>query len=126
MDKKIKVYGKTKEYVIGKIEKYKFPKLSIKYLDLDGNKNYDYITKLYQFDFTTEKIKELDNKIKNKEKELKSLLSISEEDLWEQELDEFIVEYNKWLKDNKEIDTPILNKATKKKTKRKKKVLSLR
>jgi len=126
LDKKIKVYGKTKEYVIGKIEKYKFPKLSIKYLDLDGNKNYDYITKLYQFDFTTEKIKELDNKIKNKEKELKSLLSISEEDLWEQELDEFIVEYNKWLKDNKEIDTPILNKATKKKTKRKKKVLSLR
>jgi len=125
IDKKIKVFGRKKDEVISRIEKLKFPRLTTSYPSSDKDKSYDYIIKLYHFDFTKEKIEELDKLIKNKQKELNTLLTTSEKDMWLKELDELQEHYQKWDQETKPIDD-VVSKTKKKikiktKTKTKKK-----
>jgi len=124
IDKKIKVFGRKKDEVIARIEKLKFPKLATAYPSSDKDKSYDYIIKLYHFDFTREKIDELDKLIKNKEKQLKTLLLTSEKDMWLKELDELEEHYKIWDENTKPDDdnVTLVKRKTKavKKTKKKK------
>lgn len=115
IDKKIKVFGRKKDEVISRIEKLKFPKLTTSYPSSDKEKSYDYIIKLYHFDFTKEKIEELDKLIKNKQKELNTLLTTSEKDMWLKELDELQEHYQKWNQETTPMDEVITK--TKKKSK---------
>ena len=73
---------------------------------------------MYYFDFTKEKINELDNLIEKKTKQLTSLLNTSEEDIWKKELDELVVKYDEWIKENEPVETEVKVKT---KTKRRKK-----
>ena len=73
---------------------------------------------MYYFDFTKEKINELDNLIEKKTKQLTDLLNTSEEDIWKKELDELVVKYDEWIKENEPVETEVKLKT---KTKRRKK-----
>ena len=121
IEEKIIVFKRRKNDVIKDIEKFKFPKLS-------ENKSFDYITNMQLFSLTKEKIQELENRIKNKEKELKKVIKKSEINMWKEELNEFIKKYDIWHdKRVSEFEKNIIHteeiKKSKKKTvvKRKKK-----
>lgn len=119
IDKKIKVFGRKKDDIISRIEKLKFPKLAHNYPSLEQDRNYDYIIKLYYFDFTKEKISDLDNLIDKKMKQLTDLLNTSEEDMWKQELDELVVKYHEWIKENEPVETEVKVKTKAKRRKKK-------
>ena len=67
-------------------------------LKINDEKSYDYITNIPLFHLTEEKINELNEKYKNKEEELKDIIKTSEIDIWKKELEEFVIEYKKFLK----------------------------
>ena len=112
-------FGRKKDEVIARIEKLKFPKLATAYPSLDKDKSYDYIIKLYHFDFTKEKIEELDKLIQNKEKQLKTLLLTTEKDMWLKELDELELHYKIWNETTKPDDDHVNTVKRKTKTVRK-------
>ena len=73
---------------------------------------------MYYFDFTKEKINELDTLIEKKTKQLTNLINTSEEDMWKQELDQLVVKYHEWIKENEPVETEVKVKT---KTRRRKK-----
>ena len=121
LKKKIVVFKQKRATIINKIKEYEFPKLAVG----KESKSYDYITNLSLFSFTLEKIEELENKLKDKEKELALVKSTSELNMWKKELNEFKSAYKKWYnKKTKDFDKNINNKikivTSKKKTSLKK------
>ena len=92
IDKKIIIFMKKKDEIIEKLEKLKFPKLS----NVGNDKSYDYITNIPLFNLTEEKIEELKNKLKEKEKELEYVKVTSPIQMWKIELKELLKEYTNW------------------------------
>ena len=99
--------------------------------EIFGEKSYDYITSIPLFNLTEEKIEELNNKLKEKEKELEYVKVTTPIQMWKIELKELLKEYNTWfdIKEKEfnnnitgEINISKLNKKTdiKKKNKVKK------
>ena len=97
IDKKIIIFRKKKDEIIEKLEKLKFPKLS----NVGNDKSYDYITNIPLFNLTEEKIEELKNKLKEKEKELEYVKITTPIQMWKIELKELLKEYTTW-QDSKE------------------------
>lgn len=113
IENKIIIEKRKKNDVLDDLEKMKFPKLSLKVRATDDQKTYNYITNMELFSLTYEKIEELNNEYNNKLKELEDYKKKTLEQLWNNELTEFINEYNKVMKD--------FNKNNKNNTKNKKK-----
>jgi DNA topoisomerase-2 len=127
IDEKIIIFKKKKNEIIQKLEELNFPRLS----NTGEDKSYDYITSIPLFNLTEEKIEELNNKLKEKEKELEYVKVTTPIQMWKIELKELLKEYNTWfdLKEKEfnnniagEINISKLNKKTdiKKKNKVKK------
>ena len=79
MDDKIKVFRQKKENIIQQLEEYQFKKIE---------DTYDHLLKIPLYQFTYEKIEELNNQKTNKEKEYKILLQSTKEDLWKNDLNQ--------------------------------------
>jgi DNA topoisomerase-2 len=93
---KIVIKKKKRQYIINKLEHYDFPKLSVK---MGSEVSYDYLTSMSLFSLTYEKMNELKNEMDNKLKEIDIYKNTTCHELWNKELDEFLVTYKKWLKD---------------------------
>jgi DNA topoisomerase-2 len=89
--KKIVIEKQKKDAIINKLQEYKFPRLS-------DNFSYDYLLNMSLYSLTYEKIEELKNKVNNKEEELENILSLTEKNIWKNELDEFVLHYKVFLK----------------------------
>lgn len=98
-------------------------------IDVDGapkeiskiKKSYKYLTDLPLFSLTDEKINELNELCKQKEKVLSDYRETKCTDMWKKEIDEFIEEYTPWEKKVEELQNSNINKKQKKtKTKTKK------
>jgi DNA topoisomerase-2 len=108
LDKKIIIERQKKENIIQKLVHYKFPQLDTSFRSKDAS--YDYLTNMYLFSLTEEKIEELKKKIDNKEEELKTVKSTTEIEMWKRELDELVLKYEEQLKQ----ETPTVKKSKKK------------
>ena len=97
LDKKIIIENKTKDDVIDKIEnKLKLPKLGPAWNSEESQKNYTYLTDMKIFSLTKEKVTELLEKVKQKQKEYDEYLKKTPKKLWLEELDELEQEFIKY------------------------------
>jgi DNA topoisomerase-2 len=97
MEGKIRVFGMKKTDIIDTIIRAGFPKLSTQYPSLEKDLSFDYITKLYHFDFTLEKIEELENMIAEKKAQLKEVADMTSVQWWERDLHELEKAYSKFM-----------------------------
>ena len=97
---------KTEENVILQLEKLKFPKLSNKIDDdaIDASddannydKSYNYLTDMKIFSLTKNKVEELEKELAKVETEYETYKNTTVENLWKQEISEFIEAYDKYL-----------------------------
>lgn len=95
LNKKIIIERQKKENIIQKLVDFKFPKLESGFRS--GDPTYDYLTNMYLFSLTEEKIDELKKKIENKEEELGIIRDTTEIHMWRSELDELSNRYNEWI-----------------------------
>ena len=72
--------------------------------DSSKSKGYNYLLHMQIRTFTAEKVKSIQKDVASKKKELATTKKTSEKEMWERELDEFLVEYKKWLKTMEESD----------------------
>ncbi|BCS83056.1 DNA topoisomerase 2 [Cotonvirus japonicus] len=125
IDEKIIIFkagkSKKKEDVLKSLEEHKFPKFMI---GAEKTPSYNYITSTGLFNLTLEEVEKLKQLLADKKKELAILEAKSPQDLWEEELDKFIVAYDKWEKENNEAYDELFNrkkgaKVTKRKSTKK-------
>ena len=97
LEKKIIIERKKKEEIIGKLEKYSFPRLSPHVNSLEEDKTYRYLTDMQLFSLTEDKINELNGEYNKKKKEYDDYNSMTELEFWRRELIEFMEAYKKWI-----------------------------
>lgn len=88
--------GKTKNKaeIDNKLEELEFPKFSE-----DGVKSPNYFyTRVGIYNFTTEELEKLRKEYEEKKTDIKILQKKTPADIWKEELDEFMIEYDKWEK----------------------------
>ena len=85
--------GKKKEEILLRLEELKFPKFIS---GSDKNTSYNYITSTGLFHLTEEEIEKLRKQLADKKEELAILNSKTPAQLWDEELDSFMVAYDKW------------------------------
>jgi DNA topoisomerase II len=104
LNEKIIIARQKKEAIIAKLVERKYPKLSLKIsavvqegeIDEDLKPSYDYLTRMYLFSLTEEKIEELEKEYKAKQEEYDDYCNTSIQDMWRRELTEFLDEFKKW------------------------------
>ena len=110
IDKKIIIFKQTKENIHNKLEELEFPQLSS-----DNNKlSYDYLLNIKIHKFTKEELDKLEEEFTEKETTLNNLVNTEIIDMWNKELDEFMIEYKKWDKIQKDEFIKISNISKKK------------
>ncbi|SPN98603.1 related to DNA topoisomerase II [Cephalotrichum gorgonifer] len=72
-----------------------------------GVRDYDYLLSMAIWSFTAERLEKLKEQIDKKKQEHDDLLVLSEKDLWCSDLDAFLIEWEKQLKLDAEIQTSI-------------------
>ena len=90
---KIIVFKKKTAQIHEQLEEFKFPKF------ITGEKkeaSYDYLTSLTIIRFTKDEMEKLRKQIEEKKKEIATLEGKTPAQLWEEELDDFMDEYDKW------------------------------
>jgi DNA topoisomerase-2 len=87
LEDRIVINRKKRDEIVAQLIKKKYPNM--------GDEKYDYLLTMPIHNFTHEKIEELQEKINNKESEMKTLDSKSEKQIWIEELDEFKAAYVK-------------------------------
>ena len=96
IDRSIQIIEKQKkDTVIARLEELKFPKLAKNIKNPD--KTYSYLTELSLWTLTLEKIEELKRELKDIQKVLQDYLKKTVQQIWIEELDEFVEAYNKWI-----------------------------
>ena len=113
LEDRIVINRKKREEIVAQLIKKKYPTM--------GDEKYDYLLTMPIHSFTYEKIEELQEKIDNKETEMKTLDSKSEKELWCDELEEFRIAYVKEydpistnVKTTKPVTKPITKNIKKK------------
>lgn len=89
------------------LEKKKYPVFSADHESTD--KSYKYLISMQIGSLTTDKIEELENKVRLCEIEYDDYLNTSVRDIWKRELKELIKAYNVWLKEWDEYNEIYLN-----------------
>jgi len=74
-----------------------YPKLSNDFEAEDEKKTYRYITDMQIFSLTKERIDKLNEEYKQKKEEYDEYMSITIQQLWTREVEEFIETYDKWI-----------------------------
>jgi DNA gyrase/topoisomerase IV subunit B len=102
LNRTIKLEREKREKVIEQLVTLKYPKLNYSIEAPVEKRTYDYITGMQLFSLTLEKIEELENEYKKKQDEYDDYNSITIEELWKRELNDFMISYNKWLDEKAE------------------------
>jgi DNA topoisomerase II len=98
------------DVISNKIAVYKMKKVELeerlKELEFDMYDNsYDYLTKIPIYNFTTDKVKELQDEIKNKEVTIAELETLTESHMWMTDIEEFEKVYTSYIEErNKKND----------------------
>ncbi|QTF49396.1 topoisomerase II [Acanthamoeba polyphaga mimivirus] len=99
--------SKKKEEVLKALEDLKFPKFIV---GNESSPSYGYITSIGLFNLTLEEVEKLKKQLADKKQELAILEAKSPEEIWEEELDEFVEAYDIWEKEVDENYNDLLNK----------------
>ena len=103
VEKEIKINNKTKDKIEKSLVTNEFPKM------LNGvkneNGNYNYLLGMNLWSLTYEKVEELKNQQNIKEEELKIIKKKSIEEIWKDELEELLIQYEKWYETKKSLNT---------------------
>jgi len=109
INKKLNIMNVDESILIRELEKRGYDKENIK-LDEDGEESggsgYNYLLRLPVRTLTSNQVKKIQNDILSLEKKLDYIIKISEKNMWINDLNEFEIEYEKWLK-IMEIDVKI-------------------
>lgn len=119
LEKKIIIERQKKDVIIARLVELKFPKLARKVNINESEKSYSYLIDMPLWSLTFEKIEQLKKELEDIQKILDDYKDKTIEYIWNEELDEFIVNYNKWLQELQEIqDKENKLKGDNKKTKK--------
>ena len=114
---KIIVFKKKSNEIIEQLEELKFPKFSTS--DDNGKFTYNYLTSMTIIKFSKDEVEKLRKQIQDKKEEIDILEGKTPSQIWEEELEEFIDEYDKW---ESECDATYDELLIKKKSNRRKKI----
>ena len=108
----------SKKEIEKQLEKNKFPMLGKSHDD--PNKSYQYLVTMPIYNLSKEKLEELQKLRDIKTLELETLENKTPEQIWEEELDEFLEAYNKWWANilEEENDDPQPENTKKRNTKK--------
>lgn len=112
MEEKIVVFRKSNAQVTEQLIKNNFKTI---------DKSYDFLLSMPISSFTDEKLEKLNKEKSDTEKHLEELESTEVKDLWNKELEEFLVEYRKFRKDREAFIQKCINRDKKQGGKGKKK-----
>jgi len=93
------VNKKKQDVLVKELENLKYPKFSTDSYAVEDKKDYKYLTSMAILSLTEEKMNELNDEFKKKEKEYNDYLNITVEELWRRELKELRAYYDKWLQE---------------------------
>ena len=111
LDEKIIINRQKKETIIEKLKEFDFPELAPDFTS--KNSSYDYLTNMYLFSLTQDRIDELENRLKNKESELQKVIDTTIIDQWKLELDELLEKYINKMNADKPAPKKIAKKVKK-------------
>tara|TARA_B100000902_G_scaffold383406_1_gene422252 strand:- start:522 stop:1019 length:498 start_codon:yes stop_codon:yes gene_type:complete len=99
----IVVNKQSKKSIIEKLSELKYPfyekEMIIDYEEgREIKSEYNYLLNLSIYNFTSEKLEELQNDIDKNKEEFNSLENMDTKDIWRKELDVFEEKYDEWLK----------------------------
>lgn len=100
---KEKTVTRSKDNIIQQIETLKYPKLCNNVDAPAEDRSYDYLKNLSLFSLTTEELEKLKKELEITRATLEEYKRTTTKDLWLKELDEFEVEYHKWLEVDKAL-----------------------
>jgi DNA topoisomerase-2 len=94
IEKKLHIMNVPEEKILVELQKRGYDKT----VDDDGDEgSYNYLLKMQIKTFTFEKVTQIKNDIIGLETKLQNVTKVSEKQMWLNDLDEFVTEYNKWL-----------------------------
>lgn len=91
---KIIVFKKKKAEIIKQLQILKFPEIMA--CKSEANPSYNYLTSMAILKFSEEEVQDLRNQIKDKKEEIATLEAKTPDQIWEEELDDFMQDYEKW------------------------------
>ena len=101
IEENIIIFRKKKDEVIKILKANKYPMfdltVDVTHPNCDKEGNYNYLTGMQIHSFTLERIEELKKQKENKLAEVNDLESKTEKDIWKDDLDNLLTEYNKWM-----------------------------
>ncbi len=103
LDKKLIIEKQKKDVIINRLKELKFPRLARKITAEDSEKSYQYLIDMPLWSLTYEKIEELKKEVEDIQRILEDYKNKTIEELWNEELDEFVKAYNVYIKDLDEI-----------------------
>ena len=97
------VYKQSKKTIIEKLRELEYPFYEKEEIieydeERDIKSEYNYLLNLSIYNFTSEKLEELQKDIDTSKEEYETLQSMDNKDIWKKELDEFEQKYDEWLK----------------------------
>ena len=108
IEKKIKINNRKKKDIESKLFVLKFPKLG-------KDESYQYLLGMPIYSLTFEKVQELKNQLKEKQAEYQKLKKSTPQQIWKDELNQLLKEYNKWMEEKKKEEESIPTKKINKK-----------
>ena len=117
LSKKIIIERRKKTDIVQDLINLKYPELAT---SINSKPSYDYLTSLPLFSLTLEKIDELNKDYDEKSQELDIYMKTTIQDLWINELEALLVQYNKWISYIDEMQDLEENRKNKKINKSKK------
>ena len=102
----------SKEIILKRLEELDFPKLSNNAFAYDDDKSYSYITNIKFFDITPEEMAKLEDEFGKVQNEYEVYKNTPVKQIWLSEIDELVVAYNKWLKEQDDTDQPTKSKKS--------------
>jgi len=122
ISKKIIIEKQKKEVIINRLIELKFPKLARKITASEEEKSFQYLIDMPLWSLTYEKIEELKKEEEDIQKILEEYRKKTIEDIWNNELDEFLKAYNNYVNELEEIREKEERLTKKKKGNKKEKV----
>jgi len=119
IDEIVRINRCAEEEVISQLEERSYPRLAHDHTTPEKDRSYRYLTDMSILTLTTNKIKELENKMKSCEAEYNAYLTTPIKQIWMKELDEFVKHYNKYL--DEWMTTMDMDESNKKKEKKERK-----
>jgi DNA topoisomerase II len=115
IDKKINIMNVEEEDLIKELEKKGYDK---ECKNEEGDGGYNYLLSLQARSFTKNKVKQLKNDLENIKIKLDKTIKTNEKQMWLNDLEQFEIEYEKWLEKIEDEEKDCNQKKSKKKSKK--------